>query len=111
MKLRAPPWVCGPIVVKGREVDIAEDGSLVVPDAEASALAAHGFAPFEDAPPPTMSLAAQALVAADADLIGLMSPVELFAFLRARGVVSSLPIRNDGLRAMARAALGREPAR
>lgn len=101
MKLRAPSG-CASICHDGRIFVVADDGSVDVPKAMASALAAHGFTPWaeDDAVP----VAADETGAASVD-IDALTRAELFALLRDRGVKASRRDTNVMLRAAVRAAL------
>jgi hypothetical protein len=96
--MRAPKGVAGAVAHRGRPLPIPNDGVVDCPDECVETLAAHGFSPID------------ATAHAEADPLDRMSRVELFAFLKARGVRVGLPIRNDELRARARATLCDEGA-
>ena len=81
-KLTAPH----PASWRGFVLDIAEDGTVDVPDEAASELAAHGFRAL----PPEMQ---SALVP-----IAAMSRKALIAFVRAHGGGNAITLSNDALR-------------
>lgn len=104
MKVLAPPHVCGPISHNGRSFELSEDRCLDVSELEAALLAPHGFTLLDE----SLDAGVHPAPAADgvsAEDILAMNRVDLFAFLRSRGVAIAPPVRNDDLRARALAEL------
>ncbi len=101
MKLRAPQG-CASICHDGQIFVVADDGSIEVPKAVATALTAHGFAPWADDGAATDAGDVEAPPRID---VGMLTRAELFAFLREHGVSASRRDTNVKLRAAARSVL------
>jgi hypothetical protein len=112
MKLCVPPG-CGAASHNGHTIEIDAQGCVDVDEEAAHALAAHGFIALseleglEDVRPRSLSATEQARPLPPADHISQLNRRSLFAFLKERGVGVSLPVTNDELRALARAALAK----
>jgi hypothetical protein len=107
MKLRAPQG-CASICHDGRIFVVADDGSIDVPKAVVTALAAHGFTPCADD-----AAASEETEEAEPPApvnISTLTRAELFAFLREYGAQASRRDTNVKLRAAARAVLKAQAA-
>ena len=129
MKLRAPPNASGPLAHNGMTFEVSDQGCLDVPDESIGALLAHGCRPWPQAESNASDSCSQSgthslqtsetpasneaepqtpqgdLATIGANEIEAMNRPALFAFLRARAIVVSLPITNNDLRALARGCL------
>jgi len=112
MKLCVPPG-CGAASHNGCALEIDAEGRVDVDEDAAYALAAHGFTALcETTAKDPVSLqshaaAKQAQTNPLDDGISELNRPGLFAFLKERGICVSLPITNDQLRVLARAALAK----
>jgi len=100
MKLHAPVG-CTSVSYRNSPLAIDDGGMIDVDETAAAILAAHGFASVPAA------VVVQKEESDEADEFAGLNRIELFAFLRTKGISVSLPITNRALRTAARNALER----
>jgi len=104
MKLRCPPG-CGAVSHAGQSIEIDDDGCIEADEEAADALLAHGFWHVPEAEIQNQTARhfhdAGPLLETPHARIDQLKRNELFALLKANGVSVSIPITNEGLRALA----------